>query len=152
MKSVEVNNEAIFKVMEIAFQNNQTFVFKIKGTSMFPFLKNQKDSVRLAPITNELKKRDIVLYRRSNGAYVLHRIIKIKDNVYSMVGDNQRAIETPIYRDQILGIVTHLIKGEKEIDVKKNKKYRFFSWCWCLSLFVRACILKIIRPLFLKKG
>lgn len=119
---------------------------------MFPLLRNQKDSVRLNPITEELKKKDIVLYRRKNGAYVLHRIIKIKDGIYSMVGDNQRVIETPIYRDQILAIVTHLIKDDKEIDVKKNKKYRFYTWFWCLSLFMRACILKVIRPLFLKKG
>lgn len=152
MNSIEVKNEELFKIMEIAFQNNQTFVFKIKGTSMFPLLANQKDSVRLSPITGKLKKRDIVLYRRKDGTYVLHRIIKIKDGVYSMVGDNQRVIETPIYEDQILAIVTHLIKKGKEIDVKKSKKYRFYSWFWCLSLLMRACILKIIRPLFLKKG
>lgn len=152
MNSIEVKTEEIFKVMEIAFKNNQSFILKIRGTSMFPLLRNQKDSVRLNPITEELKKKDIVLYRRKNGAYVLHRIIKIKDGVYSMVGDNQRIIETPIYRDQILAIVTHLIKDDKEIDVKKSKKYRFYTWFWCLSLFMRACILKVIRPLFLKKG
>ncbi len=152
MNSIEVKTEEIFKVMQIAFENNQSFILKIRGTSMFPLLHNQKDLVRLNPITSDLKKKDIVLYRRNDGAYVLHRIIKISNGIYSMAGDNQRIIETPIYREQILAIVTHLIKNNKEIDVKKNKKYRFYTWFWCLSLFMRACILKIIRPLFLKKG
>jgi SOS-response transcriptional repressor LexA len=152
MNSIEVNNHEIFKVMKLAFENNQTFILRVRGTSMFPLLKDKKDSVRLAPINGELKKRDIVLYRRTNGAYVMHRIIKIKDGVYSMVGDNQRLIETPIYKEQILAIATHIIKNDKEVEIKKSKKYRFFGWFWCLSLFMRACILKIIRPLFLKKG
>ena len=152
MKGIEVNNHEIFKVMHIAFENNQTFILRVRGTSMFPLLKDKKDSVRLSKIEGELKKRDIVLYRRTNGLYVMHRIIRIKDGVYSMVGDNQRIIETPIYRDQILAIATHIIKNDKEVEIKKSKKYRLFAWFWCLSLFMRACILKIIRPLFLKKG
>ena len=69
-----------------------------------------------------------------------------------MVGDNQRIIETPIYRNQILAIATHIVKDEKEIEIEKSKKIRFYAWFWCLSLFMRACILKVIRPLFLKKG
>ena len=152
MSSIEVNNHEIFKVMQIAFENDQTFILRVRGTSMFPLLKDKKDSVRLSKIEGELKKRDIVLYRRTNGAYVMHRIIKIKNGVYSMVGDNQRKIETPIYRDQILAIATHIIKNDKEIEIKKSKKIRFFGWMWCLSLFVRACVLRVIRPLFLKKG
>lgn len=54
-----------------------------KGTSMNPLLRQGIDSVVLtAP--NDIKKNDILLYKRANGQFVMHRAIKIKKNEYIM--------------------------------------------------------------------
>ena len=53
-----------------------------------------------------MKKRDIILYKRDSGQYVLHRIVKVKDNTFTLVGDNQHELEHGIRLDQILAIVT----------------------------------------------
>ena len=45
MNSIEVNNHEIFKVMNLAFENNQTFILRVRGTSMFPLLKDKKGAV-----------------------------------------------------------------------------------------------------------
>ena len=52
---------------------------------MFPLLKDNRDSFKLEKITSKPKKKDIVLYKRDNGQYVLHRIIKEKDNEISFL-------------------------------------------------------------------
>jgi hypothetical protein len=44
------------------------------------------------------KKYDVIFYRRENGQYVLHRIIKIKKDGYVCRGDNQTAKEYPVSR------------------------------------------------------
>ena len=45
----------------------------ISGGSMLPFLASGRDSVMLKAPDRALRRGDIVIYRRENGAYVLHR-------------------------------------------------------------------------------
>ena len=53
-------------------------VVPISGTSMWPLLKEGKSQIQLVSGgTKQLKKGDVVLYRREDGTLVLHRIIKI---------------------------------------------------------------------------
>ena len=47
----------------------------IKGNSMVPFLR-EGDTVYLNSLTNEPKRGDVVLFRRADGSFVLHRIAK----------------------------------------------------------------------------
>ena len=75
---------------------------------MLPLIREGKDSVILVAPDN-LKKHDIVLYRRKNGAYVLHRIIKIRDDEFIMCGDNQGQPERGIYRENIIAKVSSVI-------------------------------------------
>lgn len=49
-----------------------------RGTSMLPLIRQGKDSVVLVK-PGLLSKNDIVLYRRRNDKYVLHRIVKKKE-------------------------------------------------------------------------
>ena len=55
----------------------------------------------------------MVLYRRQNGAYVLHRIAAIgADGTYMMCGDAQTVLEPGIRREQLLAVVTDFARGE----------------------------------------
>ena len=53
----------------------QSVKFSPKGVSMLPFIREGKDSVVISPVTEGLKKYDVVLYKRDSGQYVLHRIV-----------------------------------------------------------------------------
>lgn len=46
-----------------------------RGTSMMPFLKEGKDSVRLEMLQGPPDLCDVVLFRRDNGSLVLHRVV-----------------------------------------------------------------------------
>ena len=102
-----------------------SFSFMPKGISMLPLIREGKDSVIISPAPEKLKKYDIILYKRNNGKYVLHRIVKVKNGVYTLCGDNQIANEHNITKDMVLGYVTAIIRDGETIknDNKKYKKY-----------------------------
>ena len=72
-------------------------VSTIVGISMYPLLRQRKDSVHIVKIDSPLKKNDVILYQRDSGQYVLHRIIKIKNSNYIICGDNQWKKEYGIF-------------------------------------------------------
>ena len=111
-----------------------TFSLTITGTSMFPFIVGNRDKVTLSPITGELKKNDLPLYRRSNGAFVLHRIVKVnKDGTYTCCGDHQWQLEKGLKREQMIGIATEYVRKGKRLT-NKNLIYKFYrmTWTWVL--------------------
>ena len=65
----------------------------ISGSSMTPFLVHSRDTVYLSKVTRPPKKGDMILYRRDNGAYILHRIYRVTPDGYWLVGDAQILIE-----------------------------------------------------------
>ena len=52
------------------------------GDSMEPMLQNRQNIVVIEKADGLLKKYDLPLYRRPNGKYVLHRILKVRKNDY----------------------------------------------------------------------
>lgn len=65
----------------------------IEGDSMMPLLEQTTDLVKLIPAPPRLKQYDLPLYRRPNGALVLHRIVKVKRKHYIICGDNRTRYE-----------------------------------------------------------
>lgn len=114
----------------------------VTGQSMLPTLVEKRDSVILTK-PDKLKKNDIILYQRSNGAYVLHRIVKVKKDHYHLCGDNQMAVEFPIYPDQIIAVVSAIIRKGKLIE-KTNLGYRIISSIWTNFISLRPFMLKTV--------
>lgn len=119
-----------------------------KGTSMLPLIRHGVDSVLLTAV-NEPKKNDIVLYRRENGQYVLHRIVKLdKGGSYSMCGDNQTVVEHGITRSQMIATVSVVYRGERAVSLS-SLAYRSYAFAWSfvptrvVGLFVFRVIRKI---------
>ena len=75
---------------------------------------------------SSLKRGDVILYRRDKSILVLHRIWKITNNSFYMVGDNQTEIEGPLRADQVRGKLTAFVHNGKFVNVK-NPIYRFTS-------------------------
>lgn len=76
-------------------------IYPFKGISMLPLLKEGEDIVRIEP-SNDYQKYDVVLFKRDNNQYVLHRIIEIKKDKYHIKGDNAEVIDI-VDKDSILG-------------------------------------------------
>ncbi len=124
-------------------KKGHTVQFKPNGSSMCPTFASCRDDAIVAPYIcgNKLRRGDVVLYRRDNelcygnrelftpDILVLHRIWKCKNRRYYMVGDNQTFVEGPIREEQIIGIMTGMIRKGRMFTTK-NLWYRLWSCCW----------------------
>ena len=135
-------------------EEGQSVKFSPRGTSMLPMLR-QGDSVVLSPCPEKLKKYDLPLYRRDNGEYVLHRVVKVGKS-YTCIGDNQFEYEHGIEHRQMIGVVTAFVNGKKErsVDEWKYRVYcraRHFSRpARRLYRALKSRIYRIIRKIFYK--
>ncbi|MBE7043195.1 MAG: peptidase S24 [Ruminococcaceae bacterium] len=139
----EVGLDYLGTVIEERLQNGQQVQMTVVGNSMFPLFRNKLDSVILSPIQKRIKKGDVVLYKRTNGQYVLHRIIRYKKGVYSANGDNQYWIETPLFSEQFLGLMTGFHRKNKLYSTSALW-YRIYSFVWVVARPLRGFILKIL--------
>lgn len=129
MKTKEVRLAEIYDVMVEMLESGGTVNFNPNGTSMLPTIMNHGDRVELKKPYRRLKKYELPLYRRSDGAFVLHRVVRVYDNSYGMCGDNQWHIENGITDENIIGVVTKIQRKGKLIDVN-NKIYRAYVVLW----------------------
>lgn len=102
--------------------------FKIhpNGISMEPLIHQGRDAVYIKKPEGRLKKYDIAFFKRKNGEYVLHRVIKVLPDSYHFCGDNQWQVEKGIEDFQIIGIVTKLEINGKTITTD-DKEYLDYS-------------------------
>lgn len=115
-----------------------------RGISMLPMLRQGIDSVVLSGKGERLKKYDIPLYKRADGSYVLHRVVKIAENGYICAGDNQIAVERGVKHDDVIAVVTAFSRGGKAHDVSEFR-YRFYCVAWNLTRPARRIWRKIKR-------
>ena len=115
-------------------------VYSNVGTSMQPLIRQGRDLLIIERTAGRLKKYDVPLYRRANGQYVLHRIIKVRPDDYVLRGDNQLYREKGVTDGQILGVLTAVVRDGKEILVTATS-YRIYVRIWCALFPVRALFL-----------
>lgn len=113
----------------------------ISGSSMTPFLAHWRDTVYLSKVDRPLKKGDMVLYQRMNGAYVLHRIFKTDNDSYTMVGDAQTHLEHGIKSNQIHALVTAVRRKDKLLQ-KGSFWWDFFEKVWIRMVPMRPAVRK----------
>ena len=110
----------------------------VTGNSMSPFLIHGRDTVYLSRLTRPAKRGDVLLYRRQNGDYILHRVYAVTPEGCTMVGDAQRELETGIRPEQVIAIVTRAIRKDKEL-CPGSFWWDFFETTW-------LCLLPVRRP------
>ena len=138
-------------VIEEILESGGEFKMYPRGKSMLPLIVEGEDSVVIVKNSGALKKHDIAFYRRDNGQFVLHRVVKVcSDGSYVMCGDNQIYLEKGIKDSHIIGVLTELYKKEERYDFGSlsHRLYRTF-WC-CMPLrktlrFPKRCVNKLRR-------
>ncbi len=92
-------------------------IYTNKGVSMLPLLRQGRDVMCIEKRTDQRCKRyDAVLFKRDNGQYILHRITKVLDGGYYIIGDNCFSGEY-VREEQVLGILTSIRRDKKTIRV-----------------------------------
>lgn len=112
-------NEILTKSEKLLKENGVLSIVP-KGNSMWPFIKNKKNSVIIKSVLEELSIYDVIFYKRESGQEVLHRIIGFKDDDYIVSGDSliQREI---VKKENVFGVMQGYYKNKKYIDAKDQK-------------------------------
>lgn len=125
---------------------NGRLLYTNRGDSMMPLIKQDRDLLVIVPAKGRLKKYDVPLYKRDNGQYVLHRILKVRDDDYVICGDNRWVKEYGISDRHIIGVLDSVVRKGREISVN-DWKYKLYVHLWCDLFPVRAFIVHVIVKL-----
>jgi hypothetical protein len=116
-------------------------VYTNVGDSMLPLLRENRDLMVIErKPQGRCKKYDAILYRRPDGKYVMHRILKVREADYILCGDNRWERETGVKDDWILGVLTAVIRDGKELKVT-DWRYQLYVHLWCDLFYLRGGIL-----------
>ena len=111
------------------------------GTSMLPLLRQGRDLFIVEKRgADRLRRGDVVLYRRPPDQYVLHRIVKVREKDYVILGDNCVNREYGITDEDILGVMTGFVRDGRQHAVTE-RGYRLYTFLWLhtsgLRIFVK---------------
>ena len=122
---------------ETVIKTRGQLVYTNVGDSMYPLIQ-PRDLLVIKALEEPLKQYDIPLYKRDNGQYVLHRIMRIKNGEYIMCGDNRCCPELGITDRHIIGVLTDIIRDGKTIPVEPPNHSLWFK-----SMMYRRIVFKI---------
>lgn len=119
-------------------------VYKIRGVSMRPLLRQDRDLVVIRPPASRLEKNDVALYRRGE-KYVLHRVIEVTDDGYLIRGDNTFSPER-VPDAAVIGVMTGFNRGGREHDTAE-RTYRAYVRLWNGIYPVRRSVFRLKKAL-----
>ena len=143
IKETLVNMTALSPLITEAIERGIDVKLKVTGDSMYPLLHDRVDNILLTK-HGKLGLLDVPLYKRENGQYVLHRIVKISNGIYFTAGDNETEVEYPVYKEQIIAVLKGIYRGDKYISCS-SFPYRFYSFVWALVLPFRHTIIRFYK-------
>lgn len=117
-------------------------VYTNVGDSMKPLIRQGKDLLIIEKADGRLKKYDVPLYRRDSGQYVLHRILKVRENDYIICGDNRWQKEYGITDRHIIGVLTAVVRNGNHAISVSSFRYRIYVHIWCDLFPLRALALR----------
>jgi hypothetical protein len=141
LQTKQVHLADLYDVMVEKLAAGGTVNFNPRGTSMLPMLHNDGDRVEIKAVSQPLKKYDLPLYRRDDGAFVLHRVVRKRaaDGTYTMCGDNQWCLERGVRHNQLIGVVTTFVRNGKTYRVD-NPLYVLYCRVWVAVMPVRHLV------------
>lgn len=135
MKRLLDTRQYLDAMCQLLYQGEPSVSIPVAGSSMVPFLIDG-DTVSLELPKAPIRRGDILLYTRSNGRYVLHRVWKVhRDGSLSMVGDAQTQLEHLSDQSQIHARVT---EARHRGTAMTPKSFRWWVyrhiWLWLRPL------------------
>ena len=139
-----VNNDEFFgNVIEILEEGKQVTI-PVKGFSMLPFIRGEKDQVVLEKPSRAYRVGDIVLFRLG-GRYIMHRIIALDGDRVTIMGDGVPGNTEKVRLKDLIALATCILRdGTKKTDPYAPRMMRKVR-LWRKLLPVRRYLLFIYR-------
>jgi hypothetical protein len=134
-----VDNERLFADVERLLDEGDRIRLLVKGYSMRPFLRNERDCVTLSPLGTRPPRRGMVVLFRYRGKHVLHRIRRIRNDRLVIAGDGNYRVEEHIRPGDIVACADSIERNGRSVV------YGSFRW---RLLTLRSLALKALRTLY----
>lgn len=115
----------------------------VTGYSMYPLLRDDTDNVIIEK-SDSFRKYDVVLYKRQNGQYVLHRILCERNGSFVIAGDNETVKEYPVEHTDCIGKVKLFERG-RHIFTPHTPWYMLYSRVWVWFFPFRRIMGKVLK-------
>lgn len=139
--SIVLPNSLLLGEVSALLAEGHPVVLMTKGNSMLPFIRGDKDSVRLVA-AQEYKIGQAVLAQLSPGHYVLHRLVEVSGEDVTLQGDGNLRGREHCRKSDICGVVTEVIRpGGKKVGTRDESAARWRR----LPYIIRRVILAIYR-------
>lgn len=140
----QIKAEDMFHVVRELTKYGRSARITVTGMSMYPFLREGIDSVELSHADFAgITIGSIVLILRKSGQYVLHRVVRKKNDCFYITGDAQRQIEGPLLPEQLMAVVTAVWRRGRRI-LCTDAAWKAFSAMWIVMLPFRGIILRML--------
>lgn len=144
--TMQLPNELFFEQVEAMLAEGQPVQIRMKGHSMRPLLRNDRDHVvvRAYGAGEEPQRDDVVLFRYK-GRHVLHRILARRGDRFLIAGDGNYRLREECARADIVGRVVQVIRPSGRILPCDGKRWQRLSHGWlALPEGLRHFILRVI--------
>ena len=143
-----IKNNIFFTEVEQLLSEGQEVTILVKGNSMRPLLRNERERVILRKHRDEDIRKGAVMLFRYRGSYVMHRVVKIEGDVVIFEGDGNYKLQEVATRKDIVAVVVAIVSPSGKSIGCDSRRWRLASWWWLSKTrFERRVILGIMRRL-----
>ncbi|SUB88264.1 Peptidase S24-like [Porphyromonas macacae] len=130
-----------------ALKERECFKTSIKGNSMLPFIRGDKDEVLLQKASSKsLKPGKIVVAYIKEKTFFMHRIERVDGDVITLRGDGNAYTREQCSATEILAEVVKLYKNGK-VYTPDSFRWKAMRRLWPSSPFIRRVLLAIYRQM-----
>jgi hypothetical protein len=142
---ITIPNEVFFEEVERLLSEGESVEINIKGSSMYPYLREGKDKVVVSPVRKEDLLRGAIILFRYLDRYILHRIIRCEGGTFIMKGDGVWRNQEKASQEDIIGVVHTIIRPDGR-TVSTNSFSAQVYWRYRHFLRpVRRCLVAVLR-------
>ena len=133
----------LLPLIEESFRQGMTVTLGVTGNSMLPLFRDKRDSAILSACDPQtLRRGDVPLYRRPDGRFILHRILKVEKDTFILAGDAQKEREFDLPKECVIAVMTGFIRKGKTVSCR-SLPYRVYSALWMWLRPVRPVLFRI---------
>lgn len=143
---MQLTNEEFFAQVEQMLAEGNEVQLRVKGGSMRPLLRSDRDRVVLAPYrTGEpLRCGQVVLFRY-RGQYILHRIVRIEDDRLILEGDGNYHRQEHCRVADVAAVMRRIVRSDGREIACDSGYWRHLSRLWrMLPPLARRYILALL--------
>jgi signal peptidase I len=134
---LSLSNNAISELLKATLAKKIPFKFRVKGSSMAPFIKDD-DVVTISPLSASAIKLGmcVAFLHPENKKLAIHRVIGKAGKTYAIKGDNSYQIDGYFAQESILGYVSAIKRNGSNFYLGLGSEGKIIAFLNLINLLV----------------